>query len=135
VLPAARHYGIGVIPWSPLHGGLLSGALRKLREGTGSRSGKGRSADAVEKHRDAIEGYEKLCAELGEDPAHVGLAWLLAQPGVTAPIVGPRTGEHLDGALRALEITLDDATLARLDELFPPPGPNGAKPAPEAYAW
>jgi aryl-alcohol dehydrogenase-like predicted oxidoreductase len=72
---------------------------------------------------------------MGEDPANVGLAWLLAQDGVTGPIIGPRTREQLDGSLRALEITLDAATLAQLDDLFPPPGPNGAKPAPEAYAW
>ncbi|GIH65553.1 hypothetical protein Msi02_63700 [Microbispora siamensis] len=76
-----------------------------------------------------------MCADIGEDPAHVGLAWLLAQDGVTGPIVGPRTVEQLDGSLRALRITLDDGTLAKLDELFPSPGPNGARPAPEAYAW
>jgi NDP-hexose C3-ketoreductase / dTDP-4-oxo-2-deoxy-alpha-D-pentos-2-ene 2,3-reductase len=135
VLPAAREYGLGVIPWSPLQSGLLGGVLRKQREGGASRSTSERSADVLAKHRDAIEGYEKFCAELGEDPANVGLAWLLAQPGVTGPIIGPRTAAQLDGALRALEITLDQPTLARLDELFPPPGPNGAKPAPEAYAW
>ncbi|PPK69890.1 aldo/keto reductase [Actinokineospora auranticolor] len=135
VLPAAKHYGLGVIPWSPLHGGLLGGVLRKQREGGAARGTTGRSADALEAHRGTIEAYEKFCADLGEDPAHVGLAWLLAQDGVTAPIIGPRTAEQLDGSLRALEITLDADTLARLDELFPAPGPNGAKPAPEAYAW
>lgn len=135
VLPAARAYGLGVIPWSPLHGGLLSGALRKAREGGGSRSGAGRSKDGLEQHRDAIQAYEDLCADLGEDPANVGLAWLLSREGVTAPIVGPRTMEQLDGALRATEIELSDETLERLDEIFPAPGPNGAKPAPEAYAW
>jgi aryl-alcohol dehydrogenase-like predicted oxidoreductase len=76
-----------------------------------------------------------VCAEIGEDPAHVGLAWLLAQDGVTGPIVGPRTAEQLDGTLRALQITLDADTLAKLDEIFPSPAPNGAKPAPEAYTW
>jgi aryl-alcohol dehydrogenase-like predicted oxidoreductase len=135
VLPAARHYGIGLIPWSPLNGGLLSGAIRKEREGGGSRSGSERASAGMAQHRDAIEAYEKLCSELGEDPAHVGLAWLLGRDGVTAPIIGPRTIEQLDGTLRALEIRLDDDTLARLDGLFPPPGPNGGKPAPEAYAW
>ncbi|MFN8196336.1 MAG: aldo/keto reductase [Nocardioidaceae bacterium] len=135
VLPAALHYGLGVIPWSPLHGGLLSGALRKERDGGGSRSGKGRSSEGLEEHRDTIEEWEKLCADLGEDPAHVGLAWLLSREGVTAPIVGPRTQEQLDGTLRALEIELSEETLEALDELFPPPGPHGAKPAPEAYAW
>ncbi|MGX7824387.1 aldo/keto reductase [Actinokineospora sp. 24-640] len=135
VLPAARHYGLGVIPWSPLHGGLLGGVLRKQREGGASRGTSGRSGEALAQHRDTIEAYEKLCADLGEDPANVGLAWLLHQDGVTGPIIGPRTTEQLDGSLRALEITLDDATLSSLDELFPAPAPNGAKPAPEAYAW
>ncbi|RFU37450.1 aldo/keto reductase [Actinomadura logoneensis] len=135
VLPAARHYGVGVIPWSPLHGGLLSGVLRKQREGTAARSGRGHWAEGLDQNRDALEAYEKLCADLGEDPAHVGLAWLLAQDGVTGPIIGPRTVGQLEGSLRAFDITLDAATLARLDELFPAPGPNGAKPAPEAYAW
>jgi aryl-alcohol dehydrogenase-like predicted oxidoreductase len=129
VLPACEDYGLGVIPWSPLHGGLLAGVLRKEREG--ARRMKGRARDALETHREAIEAYEDLCEELGEEPADVGIAWLLAQPAVTAPIIGPRTAEQLDGSLRALEITLDDKTLARLDEIFP--GPGG--PAPEAYAW
>jgi aryl-alcohol dehydrogenase-like predicted oxidoreductase len=135
VLPAARHYGIGVIPWSPLHGGLLGGVLRKQREGAASRSTSGRSADALEKYRDRIEAYEKLAADLGADPADVGVAWLLHQEGVTAPIIGPRTGEQLDGSLRAVDLKLDADVLAKLDELFPAPGPNGSKPAPEAYAW
>jgi NDP-hexose 2,3-enoyl reductase len=118
-----------------LNGGLLGGVLRKRREGSGSRSNAGRSADPLEPHRERIEAYEKLCADLGEDPANVALAWLLHQDGVTAPIIGPRTVAQLDGSLRAVQIVLDAAVLARLDELFPPPGPNGAKPAPEAYAW
>ncbi|MEV4006871.1 aldo/keto reductase [Actinomadura sp. NPDC049753] len=135
VLPAAREYGLGVIPWSPLHGGVLSGVLRKEREGSAARSGTGLWAAALEERRGSVEAYEKLCADLGEDPAHVGLAWLLAQEGVTGPVIGPRTMDQLDGTLRALEIDLDPRTLARLDEIFPPPAPNGPKPAPEAYAW
>jgi aryl-alcohol dehydrogenase-like predicted oxidoreductase len=135
VLPAARHYGLGVIPWSPLGGGVLGGVLRKQREGGGSRGTSGRSLQALEKHGDAIEAYEKLAADLGEDPAHVGVAWLLHQEGVTAPIIGPRTVEQLDGSLRSTEITLDSDVLAKLDDLFPAPGPNGPHPAPEAYAW
>jgi aryl-alcohol dehydrogenase-like predicted oxidoreductase len=135
VLPAARHYGIGLIPWSPLHGGLLGGVLRKQREGGGSRSAAGRSADVLEANWDRIEAYEKLCADLGEEPANVGLAWLLHQNGVTAPIIGPRTVAQLDSSLRAISIILDGAAQARLNELFPLPAPNGAMPAPEAYAW
>jgi len=68
---------------------------------------------------------------LGHPPADVGLAWLLAQPAVTAPIIGPRTLDQLAASLRCLDITLDEDALARLDEIFP--GPGG--PAPEAYAW
>jgi NDP-hexose 2,3-enoyl reductase len=133
VIPSAQAYGIGIIPWSPLHGGLLSGALRKLADGTGGRTTTGRAAESLEKHRPALEGFEKLCAEVGEEPSNVALAWLLARPGVTAPIVGPRTMEQLDGALRAVELTLSEETLTKLDELFPPIGDGG--PGPEAWAW
>ncbi|RKS75397.1 aryl-alcohol dehydrogenase-like predicted oxidoreductase [Motilibacter peucedani] len=129
VLPAAQDYGLGVIPWSPLAGGLLGGALRKQREG--NRRSSERVQAELEKNRAALEQWEDFCDELGEHPAHVGLAWLLHQPAVTAPIIGPRTAEQLDGTLRALEITLDAGALARLDAIFP--GPGGA--APEAYAW
>jgi NDP-hexose C3-ketoreductase / dTDP-4-oxo-2-deoxy-alpha-D-pentos-2-ene 2,3-reductase len=135
VLPAARHYGIGVIPWSPLYSGLLGGVLRKQREGGASRSGTAAAAELLEKHRGRIEAYEKFAADFGADPADLAIAWLLHQDGVTGPIIGPRTIAHLDGSLRALDIKLDTDALAKLDELFPPPGPNGAKPAPEAYAW
>ncbi|MGL5826213.1 MAG: aldo/keto reductase [Nocardioides sp.] len=140
VLPAAIDYGIGLIPWSPLHGGLLSGALRKQAEAGAGRSAGGRSAEGLAQHRDTIAAYEAFCADLGEEPANVGLAWLLSRPGVAAPIIGPRTIEQLTGSLRAPQVILDDAALARLDELFPPVGPKanletGAQPAPEAYAW
>jgi len=128
VLPACRDYGIGVIPWSPLHGGLLGGILRKQDRG---RSGVGRAAQLLETMRPAVEAYEAFCDDLGEQPADVALAWLLHQDGVTAPIIGPRTAEQFTGSLRALEITLDADALARLDKIFP--GPGG--PAPQAYAW
>jgi aryl-alcohol dehydrogenase-like predicted oxidoreductase len=128
VLPAAEDYGIGVIPWSPLHGGLLGGVVRKEREG--SRRFQGRSADAIEARRPQLEQYEDLCDGIGEEPATVGLAWLLTRPAVTAPIVGPRLAEHLTGALHAVEITLDDEILAQLDDIFP-----GYKTSPEEYAW
>lgn len=128
VLPAAAAYGLGVIPWSPLHGGLLGGVLRKEREG--SRRTSGRAKETLESHRTQIGAYEDLCAELGEEPADVALAWLLTRPAVTGPIIGPRTMEQLDGAQRALELDLEDKVLARLDELFP-----GYRTAPEHYAW
>ncbi len=127
VLPACRHYGLGVIPWSPLGGGLLGGALRKLKEGR--RSG-AEFEKRVEAKRDKLEAYENFCAKLGGQPADVALAWLLHQPGVTAPIIGPRTMEQLTGALHALELKLTKDTLEALDKIFPPSGE-----APKAYAW
>ena len=129
VLPACQGYGLGVLPWSPLHGGLLSGVL--ARQAAGPRSGGGRSAEMLADRRPQIEAYEAFCAELGHEPAQVALAWLLHQPAVTAPIAGPRTLEQLDGAIKATQIRLDEKALGRLDEIFP--GPGGA--APEAYAW
>jgi aryl-alcohol dehydrogenase-like predicted oxidoreductase len=129
VLPACQGYGLGVLPWSPLHGGLLGGILRK-QPGAG-RSGGGRAAETLAGLRPQVEAYEAFCAERGEEPAQVGLAWLLHQPAVTAPIVGPSSLGQLDGALNALQIKLDGGALERLDEIFP--GPGGA--APEAYAW
>jgi aryl-alcohol dehydrogenase-like predicted oxidoreductase len=117
-----------VIPWSPLHGGFLGGVIAKEREG--SRRKSGRSQDALEAHRGQLEQYEDLCAEIGEEPANVALAWLLSRPGVTGPIVGPRTVEQLDGSLRAVELELDEKVLTRLDEIFP-----GHRTAPEDYAW
>jgi aryl-alcohol dehydrogenase-like predicted oxidoreductase len=128
VLPACDDYGLGVIPWSPLAGGLLGGVLRKIDKG---RSASEHMLAELEKHRDAVERYEAFCDELGEDPANVALAWLLAQTAVTGPIIGPRTIQQLEGSIRAVEIELDEKALTRLDEIFP--GPGG--PAPEAYAW
>jgi aryl-alcohol dehydrogenase-like predicted oxidoreductase len=78
-----------------------------------------------------LEKWETLCKEIGDKPADVALAWTLSNPVVTAPIIGPRTMEQLTGSLRALELKLDEATLKRLDEIWPGPG----KEAPEAYAW
>jgi aryl-alcohol dehydrogenase-like predicted oxidoreductase len=129
VLPASRAYGIGVIPWSPLGGGLLGGVLGDAD--TARRSSKGLAA-RVEHIRPQLEEWEALCRELGEEPAAVALAWLLHQDGVTAPIIGPRTLGQLEGAsLRALDLRLDDDVLGRLAKVWP--GPSG--PAPEAYAW
>ena len=128
VVPACVDYGLGLIPWSPLNGGVLGGILRKQKEG---RSASEHTQAILDRHRPAVQAWEALCDELGEQPADVGIAWLLHQPAVTAPIIGPRTMEQLRGGVRATGIALDDATLARLDEIFP--GPGGA--APEAYAW
>ncbi len=133
VLPACRHYGLGVIPWSPLDGGLLGGVLkpdsvktreksRRLSEGMQKR---------IEKIRPQLQKWEDLCDQLRERPADVALAWLLHNPAITAPIIGPRTMAQLDESLRAVEIKLEDSTLKQLDEIWPGPGGH----APEAYAW
>ncbi|MDA8044744.1 MAG: aldo/keto reductase [Actinomycetota bacterium] len=127
VLPAAADFGLGVIPWSPLQGGLLGGVVRKEREGSRRNQ---RWADAGDRLRAQLESYEDLCESLGEEPATVALAWLLGRPAVSAPIIGPRTMEHFEGALRSLEVTLEEDTLKRLDAIFP-----GHRPAPEDYAW
>ena len=125
VLPACRTYGVGFICWSPLAGGMLAGALEKAEKGR--RAG----LKLSNAQRAQLQDYEDLCRDLGEEPAHVALAWLLHNPAVTAPIIGPRTMAQLEGAIRALEIELTDDVLARLDEIFP--GFGGA--APMAYAW
>jgi aryl-alcohol dehydrogenase-like predicted oxidoreductase len=128
VLPACKAYGLGLIPWSPLDGGILGGVLKKIEKGR-------RAADNVQKRidkmRPQLEAWEKFCAEIGEQPADVALAWLVANPVVTAPIIGPRTMEQLTGSLRALEIVLNENAMKRLNEIWP--GPGGE--APEAYAW
>jgi aryl-alcohol dehydrogenase-like predicted oxidoreductase len=129
VIPAVQEYGMGLIPWSPLAGGLLAGALQKVEEGW--RRSQEYMAGEIEANREKLERWESLCDELGERPADVALAWLLHQPAVTAPIIGPRTQDQLLGSMRALEVELSDEVLGRLDEIFP--GPGG--PAPEAYAW
>ncbi|MGP9020176.1 aldo/keto reductase [Streptomyces sp. BR1] len=132
VIPAAQEYGVGIIPWSPLHQGLLGGALRKERAGDGARIKAGRAAaglgDPVVRAR--VQAYEDLLGKHGLEPGEVGLAWLLTRPGVTGPIVGPRTAEQLASALRAVELELSEEVLAGLDEIFPGPGPS-----PEAFAW
>ncbi|MCT4356820.1 aldo/keto reductase [Streptomyces sp. Je 1-79] len=130
VIPAAQEYGLGVIPWSPLHGGLLGGVIKKQVEG--GRRASGRAADSLADTsvRARIQAYEDLLDKHGVEPGEAALAWLLTRPGVTGPIVGPRTAEQLESALRAVELELSEELLAGLDEVFPGPGPS-----PEAFAW
>jgi aryl-alcohol dehydrogenase-like predicted oxidoreductase len=127
VNPACEELGLGVIPWSPLAGGLLAGALQKAKEGRRAAIAPG----DVQKYGPQLTAYEDLCREIAQEPADVALAWLLANPVVTAPIIGPRTMEQLTGSLRALEIELSGEVMSRLDAIWP--GPGGK--APEAYAW
>ncbi len=128
VIPACKDYGLGLIPWSPLSGGLLGGALQKIKEGR-------RTSDEMKKKikekSSSLKAWEGFCKRMGEAPADVALAWLLANPVVTAPIIGPRTMDQLRGSLRALKIKLGQDAMKKLDEIWP--GPGGE--APEAYAW
>ncbi|MGW7360132.1 aldo/keto reductase [Streptomyces sp. NPDC054802] len=130
VIPAAQDYGLGVIPWSPLHGGLLGGVIKKENEG--KRRASGRSADALANSsvREQVQAYEDLLDKHGLEPGEAALAWLLTRPGVTGPIVGPRTADQLASALRAVELEVSEEVLTGLDEIFPGPGPS-----PEAFAW
>ncbi len=128
VLPACLHYGLGVIPWSPLAGGLLGGALAKQ---AGGRRGSEEVEKRIADKREQLEKYEALSRDLGESPADIALAWLLQNPAVASPIIGPRTMEQLTGSLRSIEISLSPETLSSLDEIWP--GPGGS--APEAYSW
>jgi aryl-alcohol dehydrogenase-like predicted oxidoreductase len=127
LIPACEAYGVGVIPWSPLAGGLLGGILSGPSEGR-------RNADHVQKtlakDREKFEKWEGLCGELGEKPAVAALAWLLSNKVVTAPIIGPRTLDQLEESMRAVELKLDDETLKKINEIFP-----GPRTAPEDYAW
>jgi aryl-alcohol dehydrogenase-like predicted oxidoreductase len=141
VLPACQSYGLGVLPWSPVQGGLLAGILARQADApttgssaasaAGGRRSDGRASEMIGDRREQIAAYEAFCAELGTPPAEVALAWLLHQPAVTAPIAGPRTLDQFQHALNAVAVELDEKALTRLDEIFP--GPGGA--APEAYAW
>jgi aryl-alcohol dehydrogenase-like predicted oxidoreductase len=130
VIPAAQDYGLGVIPWSPLHGGMLGGVIKKQVQG--GRRSSGRSADALTDPavRAQVQAYEDLLDKHGVEPGEAALAWLLTRPGVTGPIVGPRTAEQLDSAIRAVELELSEELLTGLEEIFP-----GTGPAPEAFAW
>jgi aryl-alcohol dehydrogenase-like predicted oxidoreductase len=126
VIPAAREYGLGVITWSPLAGGLLAGDA-------GSDGGR-RQSDAIKsalaKRADQLARFEELCAELGETPGAVALAWTLHQKGIAATIIGPSSREQLRSIAHVSDIQLSAQTLSDIDAIFPPCGP-----APEAYAW
>ena len=127
VIPACEYYGVGIIPWSPLEGGLLGGVVNQASEGRRNTS---EVINKYKKHITQIENWELFCAEIGEKPADVALAWLIHQPSVTAPIIGPRTLEQLEKSMRVIDLNLDKNQLDKLDEIFPPAGE-----APQYYAW
>lgn len=131
VLPAAQELGMGVLTWSPLGGGLLAD---HLLDGTNLESHSKRAElvknMSLEQHNQ-LQRYADLCKELGESESNVSIAWILSNPAITAPVIGPRTVEQLENIVHALEINLTPDVLAELDDIFP--GPGGS--APEAYAW
>ena len=129
VIPACRAMGVGIIPWSPLGGGILCGVFDKIESGW--RRGREALQKSVERLRPQIEAYEKLCKDINEKPANVALAWMLHNPDITSPIVGPRTMEQFNDNVKAVDIELSEETLKKLDEIWPGPGNQ----APEAYAW
>ena len=128
VLPAAKHFGLGVVPWSPLGGGMLAGILAKGDEG---RRKLDWAQAKLAKNRERVAKYEAFCREIGKAPADVALAWVLSNPIITSPIIGPRTLDHLKRSVALLDVHLDEATMKQLDEIWP--GPGGT--APEAYSW
>ena len=127
VLPACRAYGLGLIPWSPLAGGLLSG---KQTSTTGGRRDSEDMQTAMSERQQQLDDFQSLCDELNETPSAIALAWLLHQPGVSATIIGPGSVAQLSSVLHVPEIQLNDATLAQIDGIFPAVGES-----PEAYAW
>ena len=126
VLPACQAYGVGMIVWSPLAGGLLAGRS----EDASGRRASAQDGEVARAHAGRLEAFEALCRELGVAPGFLATAWLLNQPGVTSVIAGPRRRDQLSSLLGAAGLRLDDSVLQRLDEVFPACGP-----APEAYAW
>ena len=128
VVPAVRHLGVGLIPYSPLHAGLLAGALQAATDGLIPSDSP--QHDRIAAHRDQLDRYESLCREIGSAPAHVAIAWLLGNPAVATTIVGAMTIDELRDDLRALSVQLDDDVMQRLDQIWPGPGE-----APQAYAW
>ncbi|MEW6717185.1 MAG: aldo/keto reductase [Chloroflexota bacterium] len=128
VIPTCREFGLGLIPWSPLAGGMLGGVLKTVK---GGRRASEHQQKKIGEHKTQLEAYETLCSKIGEHPANVALAWLLHNPNVTAPIIGPRTTKQLKDSMQALETELTVEILGELDKIWP--GPGGE--APEAYAW
>jgi aryl-alcohol dehydrogenase-like predicted oxidoreductase len=128
VIPAARHLGVGLIPYSPLHAGLLAGALQAVTDGRIPADSPQHQRIAA--HRDQLAAYEDLCQEVGAEPAQVAIGWLLHNPAVSSTIIGAMSIDELNADLKALAVHLDDEVLDRLDDIWPGPGE-----APQAYAW
>jgi aryl-alcohol dehydrogenase-like predicted oxidoreductase len=126
VLPTCRRYGMGVIPWSPLAGGWLSGRWRKGEDAPGSTRADrlparyDLSLPGNQRKLDAVEALAQLADEAGIPLIHLAIAFVINHPAVTSAIIGPRTMEHLESQLGAADFTLDPAILDRIDEIVPP---------------
>jgi len=122
MLPLCRDLGVGVIPWSPLARGLLAGNRGRGGERRTTRAHSDTFSDALysDDDFDVVDGVREVAAGQGVAMASVGLAWLLSRPGVTAPIVGASKPAHLDDALAALDLTLSDDEISRLEESYQP---------------
>ena len=127
MIPACQYYGVGIIPWSPLEGGLLGGIIKKTGRG---RRNSDEIIDKLKHYRNQIERWERFCKNIGEDPANVALAWLIHQAGISSTIIGPRTIQQFKSSIRSMEIKFDNESLEKLDIIFPPAGQS-----PQYYAW
>jgi aryl-alcohol dehydrogenase-like predicted oxidoreductase len=123
LLPMCRTYGIATIPWAPIAGGLLTGKYRAGQARPEAARYTNRSAP-FNRDNDAalakVEEYLSFCDGRGVNPTHFAVAWMLGQPGVTSPIIGPRTTAQYEDYLEALEITVTDEDRKTIDALFPP---------------
>ena len=136
VLPAALDFGIGVIPYMPLAGGLLTGKI-KAKAGSRTSDVEREYGITLGESNQQMAAFSALCQEIGEQEQVVAIAWTLSRPAVASPIVGIRTVEHLDGLDRAAELVLEPEVLAKLDDIFSPSKgrPLRVGQGPEAYAW
>jgi aryl-alcohol dehydrogenase-like predicted oxidoreductase len=146
ILPACQRYGMAVIPWSPLNGGFLTGRYRPGAEApTSGRAARlpqrfDPSQPGVQAKLDAIPRLEAVAEQAGVPLTHLALAFTLAHPAVTAPIIGPRTMEQLEGLLGAADVRLDDDALDAIDAIVPPgttvnPHDDGWVAPAVAAAW
>ena len=136
VLPAAKDFGIGVLAYMPLGGGILSGHRKPVKN---SRTAECESFYGMKlDENETLDRFAELCREIGEEERNVAIAWTLANPAVCSAIVGIRKLEHLDGILHAAHLKLDSEVMGRLNEIF---HINAGRPlinsaaSPEAYAW
>jgi aryl-alcohol dehydrogenase-like predicted oxidoreductase len=131
VLPVAQRYGMGVLVWSPLGQGLLTGRYRKGQQAATHRSGGMPAHFSDGRKLDVVEALIPLADKAGLPMTHLAMAFAIAHPGVTSAIIGPRTMEQLDDLLAGADVTLDDDLLDRIDEIAPP----GTDAAPNDVAY